>query len=120
MTDMIRYVNPAPIQTRQTFTGSPIFVYTDGAGDANQVAISPPIAGLNATNVQDAIAKLAPKEFSQPTPAAEWLWNHNLGFRPKPQVFNLAYQMIDAEVQHISENQLRVRVSPAMPGYIVI
>lgn len=61
-----------------------------------------------------------PLQFSQPTPAAEWLWNHNLGFRPKPQVYNLAYQEIDAEVYHSSSNQLRVRVNPAQPGYILI
>jgi hypothetical protein len=66
------------------------------------------------------VASNAPIKFDQSTNAAEWLWNHNLGYRPKPQVYNLAWQEIDAEVVHNSDNQLRVRVNPPSQGYILI
>jgi hypothetical protein len=57
--------------------------------------------------------------FAQLTPATEWIWNHNLGYKPTPQVYNLAYQQIDAEIE-ISDNQIKVKVNPASPGYILI
>jgi hypothetical protein len=66
------------------------------------------------------VANNAPLKFDQATNSAEWLWNHNLGYRPKPQVYNLAWQEIDAEVVHNSDNQLRVRVNPPGQGYILI
>lgn len=91
-----------------------------GIGTAADTAIAPPIPGLSAGNVWDALNQLAPKEFSQLTPSAEWLWNHNLGYRPTVKIYNLAYQEIDAVIFHFSENQLRVSVSPPMPGFIVI
>jgi hypothetical protein len=39
-------------------TGPPIIVYAGAAGQANQVLISPPIPGVTAANVYDAIAEL--------------------------------------------------------------
>lgn len=59
-------------------------------------------------------------EFEQSTAATEWIWNHNLGFRPVVQVTNFAYEKIHAEVIHSSANQVRVRVTPAAIGKILI
>lgn len=95
------------------------YLGTASLGTADQILLNPAIAGLG-TTAQSALAQVAPKEFSQITPSGEWLWNHNLGYRPKAQIYNLAYQKIDAEVQHVSVNQIRVRVLPPMPGYIII
>jgi hypothetical protein len=104
----------------QESTGPPIIIMGGAAGIASGVAISPTIPGLNAANVQQALDLLAPKEFSQSTPSTLWIWNHNLGYRPQPKVYNLAYQEIDAEIEQPSVNQIRVRVNPATTGYIII
>lgn len=109
-------VGCAPVLTK-VFQGG--LVQAGAASQASQVALNPPIAGLG-TTAQAALDKLKPQEFAQTTPATEWIWNHNLGFRPTPKVYNLAYQEIDALIEHPSVNQIKVQVNPASPGYIVI
>jgi hypothetical protein len=101
-------------------TGPPIIVYAGPSGIATGIVLSPPIPNFNAANVQEGLALLVPREFSQPTPATDWIWNHNLGYRPKPKVYNLAYQEIDAEIEQPTVNQIKVHVKPASPGYIII
>lgn len=54
--------------------------------------------------------------FSQPTPATEWVINHNLGFRPAVEIIDAGGNEVDAEVQHISVNQARVYFNAAIAG----
>jgi hypothetical protein len=99
-----------------------LFANGSFTGTADVIPLNPAIPGLGGT-VQSAIAALnnkPPTQFDQQVPATDWLWNHDLGFRPKPQVYNLAWQEIDAEVIHYSVNQLRVKVNPPSPGFILI
>lgn len=125
--NIIVRVSDSTRQNSRVFGGAPTLIPTGDTADL--VPLNPPIAGettvqgllsqLN-TRTQSGAQAAPPTPFSQSTPATEWIWNHNLGYRPTPQVYNLAYQEIDAEIEHISVNQLRVRVSPASPGYIIV
>lgn len=54
--------------------------------------------------------------FSQPTPATEWVINHNLGFRPAVEIIDAGGNEVDAEVLHISVNQARVYFNAAIAG----
>jgi hypothetical protein len=44
----------------------------------------------------------------QLTPATMWIINHNLGFYPDVTVLSTGLAEVDAEVVHISVNQVRV------------
>ena len=46
--------------------------------------------------------------FSQPTPAQEWVINHNLGFRPSVELLSVGGAEIEGDVLHVSENQTLV------------
>jgi hypothetical protein len=59
-------------------------------------------------------------EFVQSTASTTWIWNHNLGYRPVPQIMNLGGQQISAQVEHISVNQIKVTLNPAQVGRIVV
>jgi hypothetical protein len=58
MNDVIRRESSEPPVIRRESVGPPIIIYAGAAGQANQVLISPPIPGLSATSVYDAIAEL--------------------------------------------------------------
>ncbi|WP_426036525.1 hypothetical protein [Brevundimonas sp. DC300-4] len=47
-------------------------------------------------------------EFVQNSPSADWIVNHNLGFRPTATVLSAGGVEVLAEVVHASTNQLRV------------
>jgi hypothetical protein len=53
-------------------------------------------------------------EFAQDNPLAEWVVNHNLGFRPTVTVFDPGGSAVTAAVLHVSLNQCRV--SFALPA----
>lgn len=59
----------------------------------------------------------ATQQFNQPTPAATWTINHNLGRTPIVQVFSVGGAQILAEVAHISSNQTQVRFAFPIAGY---
>lgn len=55
---------------------------------------------------------------TQAVSAAEWIVNHNLGEKPMAEIRNSGGQVIDAEVLHISVNQLRIYFSFALSGEV--
>lgn len=55
---------------------------------------------------------------TQSTPASEWIVNHNLGRSPASEVRSLAGAVIDADVLHISINQLRVDFTMPVAGTV--
>jgi hypothetical protein len=54
--------------------------------------------------------------FTQATPAAEWVWNHNLNRYPKPVVRNQAGQELECGLFHNSNNVLTLSFSPPQAG----
>jgi hypothetical protein len=55
---------------------------------------------------------------TQSSASDEWIVNHNLGERPMVEVRSAGGQVIDAEVLHVSDNQLRVYFSTAFSGQV--
>jgi hypothetical protein len=55
--------------------------------------------------------------FNQPTPAALWTINHNLGFKPVVGLFSTGSQEIEGVVTHTSENQTLVSFSIPVAGF---
>lgn len=55
--------------------------------------------------------------FQQTTPAASWIINHNLGFRPAVELFTVGGVEFDADVQHTSMNQTVVSLTLPLAGY---
>lgn len=53
---------------------------------------------------------------SQPAAAAEWIINHNLGYRPSVTLYSTGGAEIEAEVVHISNNQARAYFAIAIAG----
>lgn len=53
----------------------------------------------------------------QPSPANEWVINHNLGFMPAVGVFDAGSREVEAEVIHMSANQTRIYFSQVMAGF---
>lgn len=45
---------------------------------------------------------------AQASPSAEWVINHNLGFRPSATVLSPGGVEVEAQIIHVSANQLRV------------
>jgi hypothetical protein len=58
MSDEIYIEQAPPTEIVQESTGPPIIIYAGAAGIASGVAISPPIPGLNAANVQEGLEEL--------------------------------------------------------------
>ena len=54
----------------------------------------------------------------QPTPALEWVLNHNLGRTPLIQALSPGGLELTGEVHHISPNQTRLRFSSVQTGYV--
>lgn len=54
---------------------------------------------------------------SQPSAEAEWIVNHNLGVRPSVAVIDTGGNEIDAAVQHVSLNQLRIYFVTPTAGF---
>lgn len=58
-------------------------------------------------------------EHVQSPAAAEWIVNHNLGYRPNISVLTIGGVKVIAEVLHISNNQARVYFDTPMAGMAV-
>jgi len=57
-----------------------------------------------------------PYEHLQPSAAATWTVNHNLGHLPVVAVLNAAGAQVLAAVEHVSSNQARVELDSPMAG----
>lgn len=55
-------------------------------------------------------------EYAQASAAALWTINHNLGFRPTVGVFDSGGLEVDAEIQHITVNQVTVSFTMPLAG----
>jgi hypothetical protein len=55
--------------------------------------------------------------FTQGSPTAEWVVNHNLGFKPAVMVFDAGGSEVEAEVLHTSVNQARIYFSVPLAGF---
>lgn len=53
---------------------------------------------------------------NQPSAAAEWIINHNLGYRPSVTLYSVGGAEIEGEVLHISNNQARAYFAVAIAG----
>lgn len=53
----------------------------------------------------------------QPTPAAAWVINHNLGFKPAVQLFNTGSQEFDGLITHTSDNQTVATMTAPVAGF---
>jgi hypothetical protein len=53
---------------------------------------------------------------TQSSPATEWIVNHNLGFKPVTEVFDVGGNAVEVQVLHISDNQLRIYLTAARAG----
>jgi hypothetical protein len=54
---------------------------------------------------------------AQASPAAEWVINHDLGYRPVVELTDLGGNEIRAEVLHVSDNQTRIYFNLAVAGF---
>lgn len=52
----------------------------------------------------------------QPSEAAEWICNHNLGSRPTTTVYAPSGQEVVADVRHVSPNQTRIYFASPRAG----
>lgn len=55
---------------------------------------------------------------AQSSAAMEWTVNHNLGRRPNAEIYDAGGNVVDAEILHISANQLRALFSSAQSGSV--
>jgi len=46
-----------------------------------------------------------------------WVINHNLGFKPSVTVMDYGKNNIECDIEHVNENQLRLRFSDLISGY---
>jgi len=53
---------------------------------------------------------------TQSLAAAEWIINHNLGFRPAVEILGVGGNEVEAHVLHMSINQVRVYFTAAFAG----
>jgi hypothetical protein len=53
---------------------------------------------------------------NQSSAAAEWIINHNLGYRPSVTLYSTGGAEIEGEVVHISNNQARVYFATSVAG----
>lgn len=57
-----------------------------------------------------------PVVHTQSTPSSGWIFNHNRGWRPQITVLSPGGIEVEAEIQHISDNQARIYFSDAQTG----
>lgn len=53
----------------------------------------------------------------QPTPAATWVMNHNLGFKPAVALFDTGSQEFDGLITHTSDNQAVATMTAPVAGF---
>lgn len=56
---------------------------------------------------------------SQPSGAAEWIVNHNLGYRPSVSAYSVGGQWMLANVIHMSLEQARIYFDGPVAGFAV-
>lgn len=56
---------------------------------------------------------------SQPSGAAEWIVNHNLGYRPAVSAYSVGGQWMLANVVHMSLDQARIYFDDPVVGFAV-
>jgi hypothetical protein len=56
-------------------------------------------------------------QYDQIDPRATWTITHNFGYRPSVEVFNSAWEEIDADVIHLTKNSLRINFTLPISGY---
>lgn len=87
--------------------------------DLNDVEITSPTAGevlqYDGSKWVDATGSAA-FVFTQATPAATWTINHNLGYRPAVELFDQGGNEFDADIVHVSNNQVVVYLNIAAAG----
>lgn len=58
--------------------------------------------------------------FTQASPLAEWVINHNLGIEPQVEVMSPGSVRVSAEVVHTSLNQTRVLFATPYAGFALL
>lgn len=53
---------------------------------------------------------------TQGSAATEWIVNHNLGFKPSVEIFDAGGREVEADVLHMSDNQVRIYFTSAVAG----
>lgn len=87
------------------------------SGAAVTVAVSPAIAVEHSTSGPPGPpGGTAGVNFVQPTPAATWTINHNLGYRPSVELFDTGGNEFVADVLHTSINQVVVQLADPIAG----
>ena len=56
--------------------------------------------------------------FDFTTPAAEWICNHNFGYKPVVDVLSDGGMVVEAEVLHVTINQFRVYFAAPYTGSV--
>jgi hypothetical protein len=59
-------------------------------------------------------------QYDFPTPAVQWVVNHNLNRRVSVEAYTLGGQLIWASVQHVSLNQVIISFDAPQSGYAII
>lgn len=103
-----------------------ISAFSDELGSHTQSIASPTILGhvkIDGTSItidENAVISAKTARFlqTQPVESNVWLVNHNLGFTPNCEIRGINGNVVDAEIQHISENQLRVFFAVPQRGSI--
>ena len=54
---------------------------------------------------------------TQSTPSSQWTINHNLGFRPSVELFDSGGSEFDADILHVSNNQVMVYLTVPVSGF---
>lgn len=88
------------------------FSFAGKAGQTVRVNASENALELAATELANVI-------HTQSTPATEWIVNHNKGNYPAIAVLSPGSLVVDAEIEHTSVNQTRVRFAAAQTGSVV-
>lgn len=74
--------------------------------------------GIDGTNGTGAGGENLKYIHSQTTESAEWIVNHNLGSKPVAEIISTGGAVVEADVLHVSDNQLRVYFSAAFTGSV--
>lgn len=89
--------------------------------DLADVEISAAQAGETLTYDGEQWIDQTPQQVSymhtQSTPSSTWIINHNLGFKPAVELFDSGSQEIDADIVHVSDNQVVVSLTKAITGF---
>jgi hypothetical protein len=105
-------LEPPPVVLDLFGPNDELLQYGYDGGDSRVVAIVGP-PGLSAPDAP-------PLLHTQASAAAEWIVNHDRGFRPLVTVLGAGGGEVVAEVLHISDNQLRIYFSQPQAGSALV